>query len=74
MGIHHFLSVNLTFLGLEHFDALYIGTGHNSALPITSDALKLLKKYEAVISSTPEIIGKLEQEQRKFVAIIHVTC
>ena len=64
----------LDFLPQEQFDALYIGTGHESALPITPQALEILKNYNAVILPTPEVIGKIEQEQKKFVALIHVTC
>jgi hypothetical protein len=64
----------LEFLSQEKFDALYIGTGHEAALPITPQALEMLKKYNAVILPTPEVIGKIEQEQRKFVALIHITC
>lgn len=64
----------LEFLSQEKFEVLYIGTGHEAALPITPKALQVLKKYNAVILPTPEVIGKIEQEQKKFVAIIHVTC
>jgi len=64
----------LDFLPQEQFDALYVGIGHNSALPITPQADEILKKYNAVVASTPEIIDRLEQENNKFVAIIHVTC
>jgi len=64
----------LEFLPHEKFDALYIGTGHDAALPITRQALEILGKYKAVILPTPEVIGKIEQEKNKFVAIIHVTC
>ncbi|MGA3289517.1 MAG: hypothetical protein ABSD42_04680 [Candidatus Bathyarchaeia archaeon] len=64
----------LDFLSQEQFDSLYVGTGHESALPITSKALEILKKYNAVILPTPEVINKIEQEQRKFIAIIHTTC
>ncbi len=64
----------LEFLPAEKFDVLYIGTGHEGALPITLKALKILKKVNAVILPTPEIIGKIEQEQKRFVALIHVTC
>jgi hypothetical protein len=64
----------LEFLPGEKFDGLYIGTGHEGALPITPESLKILKKYNAVILPTPEIIGKIEQEQKRFVALIHVTC
>ena len=64
----------LEFLPKEQFDALYVGTGHEAALPITPQALEILKKYNATILSTPEVIGKIMQEQKLFVAIIHVTC
>ena len=64
----------LEFLPQEQFDALYVGTGHAAALPITPRALEILKKYDAIILPTPEVIGKIEQETRKFVALIHVTC
>ena len=64
----------LEFLPKEQFDALYVGTGHEAALPITPQALETLKKYNATILPTPEVIGKIMQEQKPFVAIIHVTC
>jgi hypothetical protein len=64
----------LDFLSSEKFDTLYIGTGHDPALPITPKAQEILKKYNALVLPTPELIGKIEQEQGKFVAIIHVTC
>jgi hypothetical protein len=64
----------LGFLSQEQFDTLYVGTGHDAALPITPQALEVLKKYSAIILPTPEVIGKIEREKRKFVALIHVTC
>jgi hypothetical protein len=64
----------LEFLTKEEIDALYIGIGHEGSLPITPKALEILEKYHALILPTPEVIGKIELEQRKFVAIIHVTC
>ncbi len=64
----------LEFLPTEQFEALYIGTGHEAALPITPKALEILKKYNATILPTPRAIGEIEKEQRKFVALIHVTC
>ena len=45
-----------------------------AALPITPKALEILKKYNASILPTPEVIDEIKKEQRKFVAIIHVTC
>ena len=64
----------LDFLSQEEFDALYVGTGHEAALPITPKAMEILKKKNAIILPTPEIIDKIEQQENKFVAIIHVTC
>ncbi len=64
----------LDFLSQEQFEALYVGTGHEFALPITPQALEILRAHNAVIASTPEVVEKIEQEQKKFAAIIHVTC
>ncbi len=64
----------LEFLEEEKPDVVYIGTGHEAALPITPKALRILKAYETVILPTPEIIEKIYQESRKLAAVIHVTC
>ncbi len=64
----------LDFLAQEKFDALYVGTGHEAALPITPQAQEILKAKNAIILPTTEIIEKIEKEQNKFVALIHVTC
>ena len=64
----------LDFLKKEEFYALYIGAGHDFALPITPKALGILNKYNAVILSTPEIIARIKQEENPYIAIIHVTC
>jgi hypothetical protein len=64
----------LDFLGQEQFDALYVGRGHDPALPITPEAIEILRNHNATIASTPEVLEKIAQEQGKFVAIIHVTC
>jgi hypothetical protein len=64
----------LGFLSEEKPEVVYIGTGHQSALPITPEAMLTLKKYETVILPTQEIAEKISQEHRKMVALIHVTC
>ncbi|HUK86006.1 MAG TPA: hypothetical protein VLU95_09100 [Candidatus Acidoferrum sp.] len=64
----------LEFLPKEKFEALYVGTGHEAALPITPKAQQILNKYSSVVLPTPEVIDQIKQEQRKFVAIIHITC
>ena len=64
----------LDFLRKEKFEVLYVGVGHESALPITPKALEILKKREAVTLPTSEVIKKIENEEKPFVAIVHVTC
>ena len=64
----------LDFLSQEKPEVVYIGTGHQSALQITPEALSILKEYETVILPTQKITEKVEQEKRKMVALIHVTC
>lgn len=53
---------------------VYVGTGYNGALPITPKALEILKSYQTIILPTPEAIEKIDDEKRKFLAFIHVTC
>jgi hypothetical protein len=53
---------------------VYVGTGYESALPITAEAQKILGEYKTFVMPTPEIVEKIEKEKRKFTAIIHVTC
>ncbi len=64
----------LNFLSKEKFDALYVGKGHLESLPITPKACKVLEQCNAVILSTPQVIERINQERRPFVAIIHSTC
>jgi hypothetical protein len=64
----------LDFLAQENPKVVYIGTGHQSALPITPEAMSILKKYETVVLPTQEITEKINHEHRKMVALIHVTC
>ena len=64
----------LEFLPKEQFEIIYVGTGHEASLPITPAAREILGKYKTVILPTPEVIDKIESEQGRFVAIIHITC
>ena len=64
----------LTFLENEKPDVVYIGTGHQAALPITPEAQQILKEYETIILPTPEAIEKIDREHRKLAALLHVTC
>ena len=64
----------LDFLEEEQPEVVYVGTGYDGALPITKKAQKILSKFEGAMLPTPEVVGKIENEKRNFVAIIHVTC
>jgi len=64
----------LDFLENEKPEIVFVGTGHEASLPITPEALVILQKYNTVIEPTPEVIKKINDEERKFTAIIHITC
>jgi len=64
----------LKFLEKEKPEVVIIGTGQFGDLPITVDALQILKGYSTVIQPTPEVIDLLGTETRPFVAILHVNC
>ena len=66
--------MELGFLREEKPQVVYVGTGYEAGLPITEKTQKILGEFETFIMPTPEIIEKIEQEERKAVAIIHVTC
>jgi hypothetical protein len=64
----------LEFLEWEKPQIVYIGTGQTGDLPLTSDAKKILSRFETIIRPTPDILSMLKKENRSFIAIIHVTC
>jgi len=64
----------LDILAEEKPEVVYVGTGYDSALPITPEALGLLKYYETIIASTPDVLPKIDADKRRLVAFIHVTC
>ena len=43
-------------------------------LPLTPDAIAVLGRYAPVVRPTPDILPLLEQERRKYAAVLHVTC
>lgn len=67
-------SEELAFLEEEQSEIVYIGTGQYGDLPVTPNAAKLLAHYIHVARPVPDIIPLIENEQRKFVAVLHVTC
>jgi hypothetical protein len=64
----------LKFLDKEKPEVIIVGTGQFGDLPITTDALKILTRYDAVINPTSEVIDLLGTQTRPFVAILHVNC
>jgi Uncharacterized conserved protein len=64
----------LDFLADEKPEVVYVGLGYDGALPVTEEAKKTLSQYQTIILKTPEIIEKISEEKRAYVAIIHVTC
>jgi hypothetical protein len=64
----------LDFLSHEKPEVVYVGIGHQAALPITPEAMDILKNYETIILPTQELTEKINHEKRKMVALIHVTC
>ena len=55
-------------------EVVYIGTGHTGDLPVTTEAKVILNEYETIIRPTPEILELIEEENRPYVAILHVSC
>jgi hypothetical protein len=64
----------LEFLEAETPSVVYIGTGQFDELPLTVDALKILSGYTSFLRPTPVVLAMLEEERRKFAAILHVSC
>jgi hypothetical protein len=65
---------DLSFLDNDPADIIYIGTGQYGDLPITTEAHTILAKMIAVIRPTPDIVSLLDEEDRPFAAVIHVSC
>jgi hypothetical protein len=64
----------LDILDQEDPAAVYIGTGQYGSLPITKKAAVILGKSSAIIAPTPDIISALVDEDRGYLAILHITC
>ncbi len=53
---------------------IFIGTGQNGKLPLTPDAKLFLSSFTVISKPTPEVLGYVQKELRKYIAIIHTTC
>jgi len=64
----------LDFLADEKPLAVYIGTGQYGDLPLTPGAKTILDPYEPVIAPTPHVIDRIGRGEKRYAAILHVTC
>lgn len=64
----------LAFLAKERPEVVYIGTGQFGDLPVTVDALCILKEFDSVIQPTPEVLERFARETRAAAAVLHVSC
>lgn len=65
---------DLDFLKKEVPAILFIGTGQFGDMPITREAHQILAKYETCVGPTPDILDRISEETRPFVAVLHVSC
>jgi hypothetical protein len=64
----------LDFLEREAPEVVIVGAGFKSMLPITPKAREVLSNYELRVRSTQEAIALVNGEERRFVAILHLSC
>ncbi|HTY14462.1 MAG TPA: hypothetical protein VMC42_02040 [Methanoregulaceae archaeon] len=64
----------LDILAEERPEVVYVGTGQYGSLPLTKKAKEILGNYAPVIATTPEIIRALASDDRRYIAILHITC
>ena len=64
----------LDFLADERPELVYVGTGQYGDLPLTPVAKDMIVSFGGIVRPTPDILPLIEEEKRRFVAILHVTC
>jgi hypothetical protein len=64
----------LGFVDEEKPEVVIIGLGFKAMLPITPRAKERLSKYELKAVPTYRAIELVQEEKRKFIAILHLTC
>ena len=67
-------AAELDLLDAERPESVFIGTGQYGDLPVTPDAGDILSRYGTVTAPTPELLARIDKEEGRFVAILHVTC
>ena len=64
----------LEFLDAEKPEVVIIGAGHKAMMTLTPRAKEIVERYDNVVLSTSRALEQINRENRRFVAIIHVTC
>lgn len=64
----------LGFLQDERPEVVIVGAGFLGMMPVTPKAREILAGYEHQVLITPEAMKLINEEHRKFVAILHITC
>jgi len=64
----------LDFLEAEKPEVVIVGAGHKAMMTLTPRAREILERYDHVVLSTPRALEQIDKEERRFVAIIHMTC
>ena len=64
----------LGFLDGERPEVVIIGAGHKGMLTLTPKAREILSKYVVFEGPTENAVKRMNEESRKFVAILHSTC
>ncbi len=64
----------LEFLEAEKPEVVIIGAGHKAMLLLTPRAREIMSRYDHVVLSTQRALEVIRKEERRLVAIIHLTC
>jgi hypothetical protein len=66
--------LELGFLSEERPEVVIVAAGHKGMLTLTPAAKEMLSAYNAKVALTPEAARLASIENRRFVAIFHLTC
>ncbi len=64
----------LDFLQKERPEVVIVGAGFKCMLPLTPRAKAILANYEHHVLSTQKAMELMGNEERRFVAILHLSC
>jgi hypothetical protein len=64
----------LDFIDKERPEVVIVGAGYKLMMLLTPGAKRMLSSYELVVTSTQRALELVQEEKRRFVAILHLTC